>query len=215
MLTVKRMQRLWNAKSYQALFQESLAGRPETLEPFEAHEGWAALAASAAMIRLAELDQSYLPFYSQLLRALIAAQQADGGWGDCTTTALALHALSNDKGHGVCIDRGVEYLVNLQQPSGAWPAVPIRRMPADAFVTAFVLYELADLPVMRKELNLQAALTWCRNNGEALDGAARLLWQRAAIRFAAARPVQRVVVSRMLFDGVDRRDLMAAGDEPL
>src|SRR5438270_711757 len=92
MITVKQMERAWNARQYERLYRDLLAFRPEATLRMDFESGWAAPAAAMALIRMDELSQSHLPLFGKLLRALIATQQQDGGWGDVTTTALCLRA---------------------------------------------------------------------------------------------------------------------------
>src|SRR3989442_15827516 len=100
MITVKQIERAWNARQYERLFRELMACRPEADLNLEFDGGWAAPAAAMAVIRLDELSQSHVPACAMLIRCLIASQQSDGGWGDLTTTALCLRALLCGNGHG-------------------------------------------------------------------------------------------------------------------
>src|SRR5437764_9870979 len=102
-----------------------------------------------AIIRLDELNQSYVPLCAKLIRSLIATQQKDGGWGDLMATALAIRALSCCRGQGLAIQQGLVHLANLQKSDGAWPKVPLRRLSADGFVSAFILLQLGALSVFR------------------------------------------------------------------
>ena len=131
MITVRQIERLWNANTYPKLLRELLSARPEASLRLEADLQRSTPIAALAMIRLDELSQSYVPLFDRLLRTLLNDQQSDGGWGDPLTTALCLRTLMCDNGQGVAIDRGLTYLANLQKTEGIWPATPIRRMPAD------------------------------------------------------------------------------------
>src|SRR4029077_1477677 len=117
-------------------------------------------AAALAVIRLDELSQSYLPLYSRLIRAILCQQQEDGGWGDLPTTALCLRALLAGNGDGVAIERGLDYLASLQKDEGIWPAAPIRRLPEDARVSLFILYQLGDHPRFRESVDFSRAVSW-------------------------------------------------------
>ena len=81
------------------------------------------------IIRLDELCQSASSLYPELVRALLAEQESDGGWHDPMTTALCLRALLCGRGGGLAIERGLAFLANLQKPQGLWPKAPIRRTP--------------------------------------------------------------------------------------
>lgn len=95
-------------------------------------------AVAAAPIRMDELGQSHLSLATTFIRFLITVQQEDGGWGDVATTAPCLKALMSNRGHGPAVDRGLEFLKNLQKADGLWPRIPIRRTDGDPAVTAFV-----------------------------------------------------------------------------
>src|SRR5688500_16108573 len=142
MTTVKQIERAWTARTYEKLFRELVSSRPESGFRLEVQTSRSALAAAMGVIRLEELNQSHVPLYSKLLRALIGSQDADGGWGDPVSTALCLRALLCGQGTGEAVERGMAYLANLQKDEGTWPQVPLRRMSADAYVSAFVLYQL-------------------------------------------------------------------------
>ncbi|MDB5299941.1 MAG: hypothetical protein JWO87_1604, partial [Phycisphaerales bacterium] len=104
MVTVRQIERFWNARSYKRLAQDLVAARPEGSFALEGLDR-PAVAASLAMIRLEELNQAHLPFYTTLLRAVLAAQDADGGWGEPAATALCLRALLCSRGDGPAIER--------------------------------------------------------------------------------------------------------------
>ena len=140
MHTVKQVQRLWEARKFQALFTDLAANRMEAALRIETHPTASAAAAAMGVIRLAELGQSHVAATScALLRTLLATQESDGGWGEPMLTSLCLRALMAGNGAGLAIERGLTYLANLQKTEGAWPAEPIRRFAADARVSAFVL----------------------------------------------------------------------------
>src|SRR5215213_5041114 len=149
MTTVRQIERCWNAKEYRKLFRELVSARPEAMLRLEV-EVRAPLAAAIAVIRLEELTQAHVPLCGKLIRAILATQEADGGWGEPVTTALCLRALLCSRGDGSAVDRGMEYLGNLQKEEGIWPAQPLRRMPADPHASAFVLGQLADSPAFRR-----------------------------------------------------------------
>ncbi|MCC6240963.1 MAG: terpene cyclase/mutase family protein [Phycisphaerales bacterium] len=182
MTTVKRMERAWAAGLYGRLLEELMVGRPEAGLPQE--YTWRVLPATAAMvlIRLDELAQNHVPLFQRLVRVLLQNQETDGGWGDLMTTALALRALMLDGGEGNAVDRGLDYLVNLQKENGAWPAEPLRRFPEDVTTTAFVMYQLAGLPLFRQRVRFERALVFLNNPDRQLDAATRQLCQRSIAR---------------------------------
>ena len=182
MITIRQIERAWTARTYEKLFRELVAARPEAAFRFEVEQGRAIPTAAMALIRLEELSQSHVPLYDKLLRAVLAGQEKDGGWGDAMTTALCLRALLSCNGAGVAVERGLEYLANLQKPEGAWPAVPLRRMPADGYASAFVLYELGDNPRFREAVQFIEAVEWFELNEPSLDPEAARLWSRARHR---------------------------------
>jgi hypothetical protein len=182
MITVRQMERLWQSKSYERLFRELLAARQEASLRMQLELGRSIPAAALAIIRLDELSQTYVPLYSQLIRTVLNDQHSDGGWGDPMTTAICLRALMCGQGHGIAIDRGLLYLANMQKPEGIWPNVPIRRMPADPYVSAFILLQLGHKPAFRQAVRFFQALNWFESNGSGLDPDARRMWDRARTR---------------------------------
>ena len=182
MITIRQIERAWTARTYEKLFRELVATRPEAGFRFELEQGRAIPTAAMAVVRLEELSQSHVPLCATLLRAVIAGQEKDGGWGDAMTTALCLRALLCSGGDGVAVERGLEYLANLQKAEGVWPAVPLRRMPADGYVSAFVLYELGDAPRFRQAVRFADALDWFAAHASSLDPEAARLWARARHR---------------------------------
>jgi hypothetical protein len=116
------------------------------------------------------------------VKSIIAAQEADGGWADLVATALCLRALLCGNGGGQAIDRGLKYLANLQKAQGIWPNVPLRRMPADPYVSALILYQLGDQAKFRQAVHLQDAAAWFAANDSILDDETRALWNRTRIR---------------------------------
>jgi hypothetical protein len=182
MITIRQIERLWTNKAYERLFRELLSARPEASLRLEMELGRSIPTAALAMIRLEELSQSFVQIYGQFLRTILNDQHSDGGWGEPMTTALCLRALLCDRGHGLAIERGLQYLANLQKADGIWPNVPIRRMPADPFASAFILFELGDNPQFRNAVRFFQALSWFESNEGSLDAEARKLWDRATVR---------------------------------
>jgi hypothetical protein len=188
MITVRQIERDWNARNYEKLFRELTAARPEAKFCFDFEGGRAAPAAAMGIIRLAELNQSFVPLYAKLVRAVLACQDArDGGWGDVVVTALCLRALLSDKGHGVAVDRGMAYLADLQKPEGIWPAVPVRRLPEDPYTSAFLLSQLGDQPRFREAVRFDDAVGWFERHTAHCDEETRAIWERASLRCASRR----------------------------
>jgi hypothetical protein len=182
MTTVRQIERCWTSKSYAKLFLELIAARPEGLYRLEPGAARAPLAAAMAVVRLDELTQSHVPLYGRLVRAILTAQEADGGWGDPATTALCVRALLCGRGEGMAVQRGLTYLANLQKSEGIWPNLPLRRMPADPHTSAFILLQLGDDPGFRQAVRLGDAVQWFQAHADELDGETRQLWERARMR---------------------------------
>src|SRR5215213_6721624 len=182
MFTIRQIERLWNSKAFRRLAVELLAGRAEASYRLEAEFGRPVPAAALALIRMDELTQSHHPLYRKLLNVLIVGQEADGGWGDVMTTALCIRALTCGDGQGVAVERGLAYLAQLQKSDGIWPTVPIRRMPGDAFTSAFVLFELAEIEAFRRTSRVMDAVDWFAGNLATLDPDTRRLWDRASAK---------------------------------
>lgn len=182
MITVRQIERHWDAKAYDKLFSELLLARPEGSFRLGVNTARALPAAAMAIIRLDELSQSHVKLYSTLLKTVLAAQEADGGWGDLVTTAFCLRALFCGNGNGVAIDRGLAFLAGLQKSEGIWPNIPIRRMPADAYVSALILYQLGDRPAFRRAVRMADAAHWFTLHDGSLDEETRALWNRVRIR---------------------------------
>lgn len=189
MMTVRHIEKLWNSDAHGRLLKELLAGRPEASLRLE-HELTGRLPAAAmALLRLDELAQSHVPLYAKLLKTILAAQQSDGGWNDPVTSAICLRALLAGRGQGIAIDRGLFYLAQLQKSEGIWPNVPIRRMPADPFVSAFILLQLGFDARFRQAVRFIDALNWFEANELTLDSETRRLWDHASVRCQMHRPI--------------------------
>src|SRR4051812_45639084 len=161
MITVRQIERDWNARNYEKLFRDLTANRPEATFCFTFEEHRSVPAAAMGIIRLAELSQSYVPLYAKLVRAVLASQdQRDGGWGDVVVTALCCRALMADKGQGMALERGLTYLADLQKPEGIWPAVPVRRVAADPHVAGVVLLQPGGRPQVKEGGGVGGALGW-------------------------------------------------------
>jgi hypothetical protein len=192
MQTVRQIERLWNARQYGRLFRELLANRPECSFRLGIDSPTSALAAAIGIVRLDELNQSHVPLYSAFIRAIIASQEKDGGWGDAIATTLCLRALMlGRQTGGEAIQRGLKYLADLQKSDGTWPRIPFRRMPGDAGVSAFVLYELGDETRFREAVRFEEAMSWFQANQETLDAESHRLWERAQLRCPVrSRPIE-------------------------
>jgi hypothetical protein len=192
MITVRQIERAWKAQQFERLFADLAATRPEAALRNMPDGGWAAVAAAMALIRLDELGQSHLPFSATLIRAVVSAQQTDGGWGDLIATAICLRALLCSNGNGISVDLGMVYLALLQKNEGIWPNVPVRRMPQDAGVSALVLYELGDQPIFHQAVRVGDAIAWYQLNQDSIERNSRALWHRGMLRcqrHAITRPV--------------------------
>lgn len=161
MLTLKHLERLWNAADYPRLARDLLAGRAEASPRVLLDCSNRVACAALALIRLDEFAQPFHPLSRPLLLALLSAQHPDGGWGDCAgdaaTTALVLRALATSSGRGTAIDRGLAFLADLQRPDGGFARVPIRRAETDPLTTALVAHHLSFLPAGTAEVDLPAA----------------------------------------------------------
>jgi hypothetical protein len=189
MITIRQMERDWVGRKYEKLFDALVEHRPEGSFPFDLTDGRAVPAAAMALIRLDELSQTHVPHYTRLVRTLLAAQNInDGGWGDPLVTALCLRALMAGRGHGAAIDAGLHYLADLQKTEGIWPSAPIRRLPADPAVSAFVLYQLADQCAFRDAVRFADAVEWFETHQSSLDADARRWWDYASLRCQVRPP---------------------------
>jgi len=70
MITVRQIERYWNNRQYDKLFNALVESRPEASFPFDLTEARSVPAAAIAMIRLDELSQNHVPLYGRLVRAL-------------------------------------------------------------------------------------------------------------------------------------------------
>ena len=182
MMTVRQIERLWGSRSYDRLFHELLTARPEAALRLGVDTTRPVCAAALGVIRLDELSQDpthsicYATLHS---KSIIAAQDEDGGWGDLVTTCLCLRALLTGDGNGPAVQLGLQYLANLQKPEGIWPNIPILRLPADPYVSALILYELAGQPGVAAVLRIGDAVEWFESNQEMLDSETRASSGRA------------------------------------
>lgn len=180
MITVRQLERLWQVQDYHRIAKLCLEMRPENSVRLTLQAGRAVPAAALAIIRLDELAQAHVPFCSKMIRTVIAAQEADGGWGDPLTTALCVRALACSNGQGLALDRGIAYLAALQKDEGLWPRVPLRRLPADAYVSAFILFQLMEDDRFASAVRLDDALGWFDDHEFALDEETARLWRSVA-----------------------------------
>ena len=91
-------------------------------------------------------------------------------------------ALALWHGDGAAIDRGLQYLADLQQGCGAWPKIPLRRMAADAMASAFVMLQLGDHERFRTMVDFDAAVAWLNAESMVEEDAAAKLWNHAKLR---------------------------------
>ncbi len=187
MITVRQLERLWQSRSSQRLVGDLLALRPEYSLILEAQCQNPVAAAALALLRLDEIGQSNVPLARTLLCSILEAQQADGGWADPITTALALRALVVNDGHGLAVDRTLAYLAHLQKTDGAWPNSAVRRLPADGMTTGMVLLALAEVPKAPEMVRFDDALTWMRSHEETFDPTTSKLWSLVQRRTRSAR----------------------------
>lgn len=183
MITVRRIERHWEARTFDKLFLETTTARPEAVLRLGIDTSRPLPAAAMAIMRLDELGQSHAKLYPTLVKTIIGAQEADGGWGDLITTALCLRALFCGAGNGLAIQRGLAYLAALQKSEGIWPNVPIRRMPADPYLSALILYLLGDRPMFHQTVRVADAARWFTRNEQWVDAETRELWRRSVTRF--------------------------------
>lgn len=144
MMTIKQAERFWGLQAHERLIDELCQGRAEAVGGIRQLIHGPEAAAALCVIRMNELLQAHQPFVTKMLRFLIASQQADGGFGDPVTTALAMRALATDRGAGPALEATIRYLDVLQRDDGQWAREPLRRMPGDPAVTAFVLLQLVE-----------------------------------------------------------------------
>lgn len=176
MITVRHLERLWQARSFPRIVEMLLSLRPEFSLRLQSELNSPSAAAALAVLRLEELGQSYVPLCQKLIRSILASQQSDGGWTDPIATAICLRALLSGQGNGIAIDRGLSYLAALQRAEGIWPAGPLRRLPADAFTSAFLLLSLGESNRFHEMANSSRALAWFEQHESELDPDASKLW---------------------------------------
>lgn len=189
MITVRQLERLWQEGAWQRIVRLCMETRPEESPRLSMALSQTAAAAAAAFIRLDELSQTHAPFCSRMIRAILAAQEADGGWADPLTTALCLRALMTSHGSGLAIERGLAYLASLQKSEGIWPKIPVRRLPADAFVSAFVLFELGEDLRFQQAVRFSDAIRWFEQHHAELDPETTRLWRTISLRRRTTTPV--------------------------
>jgi len=182
MVTIRQIERLFNESRFRRLYGDLIACRAEALAGLEAELASANGIAALGVIRLDELTQSHTPLSRRFLDVVLTAQQKDGGWGEPAITALCLRALMTSGGQGPAIQRGLQYLANLQQTQGIWPREPLRRMPSDSLVSAFIMLELGDRVEFRETVRFDDAVDWFAINAAAMDPTAKALWSHAAMR---------------------------------
>ncbi|QOV91084.1 hypothetical protein [Humisphaera borealis] len=188
MLTVRQIERLYVARDFSRLLHDLTSHRADALIRWDKQANRSVLAAAMSAIRLDELSQAHHAFCGTMVRAVLAAQEADGGWGDPLSTALCLRALLASKGNGASIDRGMAYLAAVQQDAGSFPAGPFRRMPADGHVTTSVLYLLGEFETFAAAVDGLGAADWIEHNLATLDDPTRVLWRHGSVRSRRGGP---------------------------
>jgi hypothetical protein len=182
MMTLRMIERLWNGKSYLALYNLLIGARPERAFGFQTQLSSLAGVTALAIIRRDALNQSAAPFCTRLIHTLLNTQEADGGWGDLVTTTMCVRALACNQGAGVALERGLAHLAHLQKAQGIWPDGPMRRMPEDPKVSLFILYELGHLPAFRAAIRFDDARAWFERYMQVLSGECAGLWERAKLK---------------------------------
>jgi hypothetical protein len=182
MITLRQIERLWDARDYSRMLNLLMDMRPETSLRATLELARPTPVAAMAIIRLDELNQSHAPFCSRMIRVILAAQDPDGGFGDPMTTALCLRALMCCRGLGPAIDHALQYLAALQRPEGLWPKEPLRRMPPDPYVSAFVLHQLADDHRFAQTIQTDGALAWFSAHQGTLDPETARLYRSFSLR---------------------------------
>jgi hypothetical protein len=185
MLTSRQVERIWNQGQFQLLSSLCLEMRPEYSARLLADLSGSVPAAALAVIRFDEFGQSHLPLVTRLLRHILAAQEPDGGWGNPLLTALALRALLTCSGDGPAIDRGLASLATLQKDDGLWPRIPVRRMPADPFASAFILLQLSPFSRFRSVVRFRDALHQFEADPFDADAETRQLARILRLRYRA------------------------------
>ena len=186
MITVRQLERLWQEKAFSRMSALLLEMRPESSVRLAQELARSTAIAALAIVRLDELAQAHSPFCSRMIRVILAAQEADGGFGDALTTALCIRALSCSAGHGPAIDRALHYLATLQKEDGSWPRIPLRRFPGDAFTTALILYHLGDSESFIEATHAESAFDWLSAHEPDLDMETTRLFRTLRLRLAQA-----------------------------
>ena len=186
MITVRQLERLWQEKAFERMSAMLLEMRSEASPRLAQELARPTPIAALAIIRLDELAQAHTPFSSRMIRATLAAQELDGGFGDALTTALCIRALSCSAGHGPAIDRALNYLATLQKEDGSWPRIPFRRFPGDAFTTALLLYHLGENEGFIHATRAEAAFDWLSAHEPELDIETTRLFRSLRLRLAQA-----------------------------
>lgn len=189
MMTVRQIEKRWNAQAPARLVDDLLAARSEDSPRLRRLLSRPMAAAAMALIRLDELNQAHTPLAGKLLKHILASQEADGGWESPAITAICVRALLRSGGHGLAIDRGIQSLATLQKDDGLWPAISIRRTEADPFASAFILFSLGDCPAFRAAVRFSEALAWFEAQGHALPPDTHQLFARATARCRSRLPM--------------------------
>jgi hypothetical protein len=194
MMTLRQIERFWDGREFDRLVRELLTLRAEDSARLRAMLGGSLAAAALGLIRLDELNASHAPVTQKFVRRILASQTADGGWDNPLVTALCTRALLTSNGHGPAVDRAIAHLADLQKSDGSWPREPIRRLAADPFTTAFVLFTLGSSEAFRAAVRIEDAVTsLAGTRGAEMDVETKKLWNHAVMR-ANVKP-RRIVAS--------------------
>ncbi len=187
MITVRQIERLWNARDYSRMLSLLMDVRPETSLRAATELAKAIPVAAMAVIRLDELNQSSAAVYGRMIRTILCGQERTGGFGNPMVTALCLRALMCGCGFGSAIERGLGYLAWLQGPEGLWPREPEHCSAGDPYVTAFILHQLADDARFVEMIPTEGTFAWFRWHESVLDGDTARLWRSIMSRRAVGR----------------------------
>jgi len=182
MMTVRHIERLWKDQRFDRLIDELVTGRAEGVAGIRPLLQGPLAAAALAVIRMGELHQAHQPLAARLVRFLLASQELDGRFGDTATSALTLRALAASQGAGPAIASALKFLETLQRDDGEWPAEPLRRMPGDPAVTAFVIRQIAECRTPAATQLVDRALQRLLEDPAAGDHQLATLRQRVLVR---------------------------------
>jgi hypothetical protein len=157
MITVRQIERLFQARDYKRLMVQCAAGRVEHNPPAGGAIGHdrqvdfgdgcgstlPAVASAVAVLRLDELNQGHAPVVRSLLAEVLRLQRPDGSWGDPVSTVLCWRALVRGGVQPARAELAIDWLASHQREDGGWASGASSRMPSDLPTTAIVLLHLA------------------------------------------------------------------------